>query len=143
MKYIYAIAFYSLISLQSARAGDITLYLGTQSIHATIAYTPVSREQGLMKQTRLCENCGMLFVFPKAANYKFWMKDTPLPLSIAFVAADGRIIDLTEMQPNTRTLHGTKGDVLYALEMNKGWFTEHAIRTDAYIQGLKGAPSGE
>ena len=85
----------------------------------------------------------MLFVFPKAGKYRFWMKDTPLPLSIAFIAGDGRILNITEMQANSTRTHSAHGDILYALEMNKGWFTEHAIQTQSQVQGLHQAPPGQ
>ncbi len=96
-----------------------------------------------MKNVRLCENCGMLFVFPVPGKYTFWMKDTPIPLSIAFIAADGRIIDLAEMQANTIHLHGSKGYALYALEMNQGWFSKHAIKPEDRVEELHHAPQGQ
>src|SRR5271169_4457186 len=88
-----------LIFIPSAHAENLTLKIGKQTVHAEIADTPEARAHGLMKRDHLYADCGMLFVFPVAKPYGFWMKDTPLPLSIAFVARDGRIINIAEMQP--------------------------------------------
>ena len=143
MRLIITLLLYSQFTLQPAWGSDITLRIGTHSIRAALAGTPQSRARGLMQQTQLCGNCGMLFVFPKAGKYSFWMKDTPLPLSIAFIAGDGRILNITEMQANSTHTHSAHGDILYALEMNKGWFTEHAIQTQSQVQGLHQAPLGQ
>lgn len=118
------------------------LRIGTHGIRAAIAGTPHSRERGLMQKTDLCASCGMLFVFPKAGKYNFWMKDTPLPLSIAFIAADGSIINIDEMQANTLNSHGARANALYALEMNKAWFADHAIKPEDHVEGLQQAPRG-
>jgi len=143
MRWITALILYSLMPLQAAWGEDIALRIGTHSIRATIANTPDSREHGLMKYTYLCGNCGMLFVFPKSGKYSFWMKDTPLPLSIAFIAADGNILNIAEMQANTTQTHSARGDARYALEMNKGWFAEHRIKPQDHVQGLQQAPQGK
>ena len=71
------------------------------------------------------------------------MKDTPLPLSIAFIAADGSILNIAEMKANTLQTHEAKGDALYALEMNKGWFAAHNIKPKNHVQGLQYAPPGQ
>lgn len=84
----------------------------------------------------------MLFVFPQAGKYSFWMKDTPLPLSVAFIAADGSILNIAEMPANTRQRHSAQGNALYALEMNKGWFTRHGIKPQQHVQGVHQAPRG-
>ncbi len=143
MRWLIAILILILTPLQTARGDEITLRIGSHSILATVANTPQSRERGLMKTVRLCENCGMLFVFPVAGKYTFWMKNTPLPLSIAFIAADGRIIDLVEMQANTLHFHCSSGHSLYALEMNQGWFSKHAIKPEDRVEELHLAPKGQ
>ena len=71
------------------------------------------------------------------------MKDTPTPLSIAFIAADGSILNIAEMQANTLHTHEAQGDALYALEMNKGWFSDHAIKAKDRVKGLKNTPKGQ
>jgi uncharacterized protein len=136
MRFIFAILF-STFPLQSAWGNEIVLRIGIHKIHASIADTPDSRERGLMKIRQLCENCGMLFVFPRAGKYSFWMQSTPLPLSIAFIAADGNILNIAEMEANSTRIHRAQDDILYALEMNQGWFTEHAIKPQQQIEGLQ------
>lgn len=112
------------------------LKIGTHAISAEVADTPAAREHGLMQRKALCADCGMLFVFPSASRYGFWMKDTPLPLSIAFIARDGRIINIAEMLPYTLDAHYPQADVLFALEMNGGWFAAHGINPGDKVSGL-------
>jgi uncharacterized protein len=128
-------------SLPTFAADKVTLKIGKQTLHAEIANTPVLREHGLMGREKLCSNCGMLFVFPKLDIYRFWMKNTPSALSIAFVAADGRIININEMQPNTLDIHSATAPVLYALEMDAGWFSQHHIQPNQTLRGIHQAPS--
>ena len=127
------------LALPSAWAEKIMLRIGKQTAHAEIADTPQSRERGLMQRDHLCADCGMLFVFEKADRYNFWMKDTPLPLSIAFIAANGAIINIAEMQPDTTDVHSAKRNALYALEMNSGWFARNGIKPGDRVRGLKQA----
>lgn len=143
MRWIIVLFLCSLLPLRASWGGDINLYLGTHRISAAIANTPRSRERGLMRQTQLCANCGMLFVFPTAGKHSFWMKNTPLPLSIAFIAADGSILNIAEMEANTMHTHSAQGNALFALEMNKAWFTEHAVKPDDRVDGVRHAPRGE
>lgn len=123
----------------AADAETVTLHIEGVAVHAEIARAPQSRSQGLMQRTQLCRDCGMLFIFPEAGRYAFWMKNTPLPLSIAFIAADGTILNIAEMQPNTTDAHIAHGDALYALEMNRGWFAQNNVKPGYQIKGL---PSG-
>ena len=111
-----------------------TLQIGIYRVQAEIADTPQSRERGLMQRTHLCANCGMLFVFEEAAQHGFWMKNTPLPLSIAFINADGIILNIAEMQPHTTAIHHAKGNALYALEMSRGWFAKRRIKRGQVVQ---------
>ena len=128
------------LTLSSAWAETMTLHIGQHRIRAEIARTPQSHERGLMQREQLCKDCGMLFVFPKAGRLSFWMKNTPLPLSIAFIAADGAILNIEEMQPNTTNVHSAQGDALYALEMNKSWFAKNGVKPGHRVSGLKPAP---
>lgn len=142
MRFSPALFLFCLFALQPAWGENISLQIGKHSIHAEIANTPQTREQGLMQRGLLCGNCGMLFVFEKADRYSFWMKNTPLPLSIAFIAADGSILNIEEMQPNTLDTHHAQSDALYALEMNGGWFARNGIKRGITVQGLRQAPTG-
>jgi hypothetical protein len=144
MKIIRAVLLLCLtLVLPGAWADEIILKIGAQTVRAEIANTEQSREHGLMRRDHLCADCGMLFAFEKAGRYGFWMKNTLLPLSIAFIAADGSIINIEEMQPNTIDIHNAQGEALYALEMNSGWFARNGIAPDSKVQGLKHAPKAQ
>lgn len=123
--------------LPPAWSGELRLHIGQHDISAEVADTPASRSQGLMHRKQLCAECGMLFVFEQASNYAFWMKNTLLPLSIAFIGADGSIINIEEMRPNTTDLHNAHGMALYALEMNSGWFADNGIKPRDKVLGLE------
>lgn len=125
------------VALQPAWAENILLSIGEHDIDAEIANTPQARERGLMYRQSLCPDCGMLFVFAKAGRPSFWMKNTLLPLSVAFITTDGFILNIEEMQPNTINIHRSRGgNALYALEMNSGWFARNGIRQGDQVQGL-------
>ena len=89
-----------------------------------------------MGRTRLDDGAGMLFVFESAARHCFWMRDTPLPLSIAFVDTDGRIVSLADMQPHSETLHCPPTDIRYALEVKQGEFQRRGIAAGTRVDGL-------
>lgn len=129
-----------MLFMASARAETISLNIGKHKIQAEVAATEASRNHGLMQRTQLCGDCGMLFVFGSAARHGFWMKDTVLPLALAFITRDGRILDITEMEANTTNAHFPPADILYALEMNSGWFARNDIRPGEMVRGLPLAP---
>jgi hypothetical protein len=139
MSFLPALLLSCLLALQPAWGEELTLHIGKHAVRAEIADTAKSRELGLMGRERLCADCGMLFIFEMADRHNFWMKNTPLPLSIAFIAADGGIINIEEMQPNTTTLHGALGNALYALEMNSGWFERNEVKPDDTVKGFQPA----
>lgn len=114
----------------------VPLTAGMYAIQAEVAATPASRQQGLMYRKTMPANAGMLFVFEEKAGHCFWMKNTDLPLSIAFLADDGSIVNIEDMAPQTESNHCPKAPVRYALEMNKGWFAQKGIRAGAKIGGL-------
>jgi uncharacterized membrane protein (UPF0127 family) len=131
-----------MLLMSAAPAETISLSVGKQTIQAEIAATEQSRQHGLMQRKQLCRDCGMLFVFEHAGRHSFWMKNTYLPLAIAFIASDGSILNIAEMQANTTNVHSPQGDILYALEMNRGWFAGHFIQPGDKINGLQHAPPG-
>ena len=96
-------------------------------LYIEIADTPIRQERGLMNRTTMAEDQGMIFVFPEATTVSFWMHDTLLPLSIAFIDANRRIVDLQDMQPLDETLHSSAQPYVYALEVNQGYFRRHNI----------------
>ena len=114
----------------------IELKTGIYRIQAELADTPKAREIGLMNRTSMPTNSGMLFVFEQKAGHCFWMNNTKIPLSIAFIADDGKIVNIEEMQAETTNNHCPKAAIRYALEMNKQWFLERAIAPGTTIQGL-------
>jgi uncharacterized membrane protein (UPF0127 family) len=89
-----------------------------------------------MFREKMGPNEGMVFVFEEPAGVCMWMKNTPLPLSVAFIDADGTIVNIEDMQPQTTESHCAKKPILYALEMNRGWFRQKNIRPGAKIEGL-------
>jgi len=119
---------------QAAVAQQLTL--GMNLINASVAANDADREQGLMFRKSLEPNEGMLFVFGENAGHCFWMKNTEIPLSIAFIRQDGTITDLDEMQAETTNNHCPTHNGVYALEMSKGWFTAHGIKPGMQIIGL-------
>jgi uncharacterized membrane protein (UPF0127 family) len=135
------LALFAIFSIPPAWSGELFLRVGPHPVRAEIADTPQAREYGLMQRRKLCGDCGMLFIFPLAKPYSFWMKNTPLPLSIAFIAADGHILNIEDMRPETTDLHTAAGNALYVLEMNQGWFDRHHIKSGDHIDNLGAAPA--
>jgi uncharacterized membrane protein (UPF0127 family) len=118
----------------------ITLNAGGQTIHAEVAATDETRQKGLMFRETMARNTGMLFVFPDVAYHAMWMRNTPLPLAVAFIDASGRIVSIHEMQPFTETTHQAAGPARFALEMNSEWFRRNKVNTGDIIRGLAKAP---
>ena len=96
-------------------------------VEVEIADDEAEQRRGLMERTELAENAGMLFVFDREAPRSFWMRNTLIPLSIAYIAADGRIVDIQDMQPLDETSHPSPEPAQYALEVNQGFFAERGI----------------
>lgn len=113
----------------------IKLSAGIHLIDTQLATTPEQRATGLMLRKEMASSEGMLFVFEQAAEQCFWMKNTILPLTAAFVADDGRIVNLADMQPQTTESHCSTQPVRYVLEMNQGWFKKQGIRAGFKLGG--------
>lgn len=124
------------LPVAAAELPKLTLTIGMHKVTAEVATTPDERARGLMQRFSLQPDHGMLFVFERAEPLAFWMKNTFIPLSIAFIGSDGKIINVEDMQPQTETTHWSKGPARYALEMKKGWFAEKGIGPGAVVQGL-------
>ncbi|WP_341678513.1 DUF192 domain-containing protein [Niveibacterium sp. SC-1] len=124
---------------QEFRRADLSA--GLFRIDAEIAATPAERERGLMFRENMPPNRGMLFVFDEEGRHCMWMKNTPLPLSVAFLDAGGRILNVEDMRPRTEDSHCAAGDARYALEMNDGWFKQRKLAAGAQISGVKDAAS--
>jgi uncharacterized protein len=105
----------------------VTLNIGMYRVDAEVALNGPDREQGLMQRRTLASQRGMLFIFPELARHCMWMKNTLLPLSVAFLDEQGRIINIEDMKPQTEDNHCAAQPARYALEMNRGWFKQHGI----------------
>jgi uncharacterized protein len=118
----------------------LTLNAGIHLIRAEVASTFESRMTGLMRREKLDANGGMLFVFREIAPHCMWMKNTYIPLSVAFIDEGGVIVSIADMQPQTEDSHCAARPARYALEMNQGWFAAKGITPGAKISGLEKAP---
>lgn len=113
-----------------------TLSIGIHMIKAEVAVNDEQRAQGLMFREKMAPAEGMVFRFPETRHLCMWMKNTLLPLSVAFIDEKGRIINIEDMQPQTLNAHCAKKPARYALEMNQGWFRRKNIRPGIQVVGL-------
>ena len=104
-------------------------------IQAQVAQTPDQRATGLMFRRDMPANEGMLFIFEQPAGQCFWMKNTLLPLTAAFIADDGRIVNLADMKPQSTDSHCSTRPVRYVLEMHQGWFARRGIQAGFKLSG--------
>jgi uncharacterized membrane protein (UPF0127 family) len=129
-------------SAQQAQLPLLELFAGMHRIEAEVAATSDSRQVGMMQRTIMPPQRGMLFVFPEVAKHCMWMRNTLLPLSVAFLDESGRIINVEDMQPKTENNHCSTKPARYALEMNLGWFRSRGLGAGLAITGIEKAPSG-
>ena len=101
-----------------------------------VADTDPQREQGLMYRKQLGRNDGMLFIFDEPAYHAMWMKNTLIPLSVAFVDRNGEILNILDMEPQTLDTHMAAGPATYAIETNKGWFASNKVKPGDKVTGL-------
>lgn len=144
-KLLIAIAI-TLATAFSARADPLVTYplwIGTHRLRVEVASTQEERQVGLMHRKSLGENQGMVFVFERAGVWGMWMKNTYVPLSVAFIAEDGRILNIEDMEPLSEDSHSANGPAKYALETNKGWFKKRGIKAGQRVQGLKEIPRAQ
>jgi hypothetical protein len=113
----------------------VALGAGMHRIDAQVALAPEQRQIGLMFRAEMPQHEGMLFVFEEPAQQCFWMKNTLLPLTAAFVADDGTIVNLVDMRPQTTDSHCSTAPVRFVLEMNQGWFAKRAIKAGSRLSG--------
>ena len=113
----------------------VGLSAGMYQIDAQVAQTQEQRATGLMYRRQMPQHEGMLFVFEQPSVQCFWMKNTLLPLTAAFVADDGTIVNLADMKPQTTDSHCSDKPVRYVLEMNQGWFAKKGIKPGFKLAG--------
>lgn len=114
----------------------VTLKAGFHQIDTQVAMTPEQQSIGLMHRREMPQHEGMLFVFPQATKQCFWMKNTLIPLTAAFVADDGTIVNLEDMKPETTESHCSTRPVRFVLEMNQGWFAKKGLKAGSKISGV-------
>ena len=117
------------------RLPTIQLTAGMHVIDTELAITPAQQQTGMMFRTAMGASEGMLFVNDDVALRCFWMRNTLVPLSIAFVAADGTIVNIADMQPRSEASHCSTKPVRYALEVQQGWFAKRGIKAGSKLRG--------
>jgi uncharacterized membrane protein (UPF0127 family) len=114
-----------------------SLSIGKYQLDVQLALDETTREQGLMKRKTLGANEGMLFIFPSPQRVAFWMKDTSLPLSVAYLNSGGRIIEMHDLEPfNEHSVSSSSPAIVYVIEAPRGWFTMHQILPGDLVLGL-------
>ena len=114
------------------------LRIGHHSAQVEVASTQAQQQKGLMHRKQLGTNEGMLFAFARDDRLCFWMKDTHVPLTVAFITAKGTILNYVDMQPLSEKQHCSSIPARYALEMPQGWFTRHNIQPGARVEDIQG-----
>ena len=140
---ILAIALAAAAAVAGAQAPvlrTVELGAGMYLIHAEVADRDAARALGLMHRTALAPNGGMVFVFEQDAIHCMWMKNTLVPLSVAFMDEQGTIVSIHDMQPQTEDSHCAARPARFALEMSQGWFAQKGIKPGARIGGIDKAP---
>lgn len=138
IKTILFLLFFLLIDIAHSQGlPKIPLYIKGKEIRVEVARTPEERAVGLMARKHLGKEEGMLFIFEEEGYHSFWMKNTFIPLSIAFIDKKGQIVKITDMKPLTLTSHSPPQPVLYALEMNQGWFSKNGIKVGDIVRFSK------
>jgi len=129
--------FAAIASAQEApqKLAQVRLTAGIHNINAELASTPPQREIGLMFRSVMPANDGMLFVFEQPAQQCFWMKNTLIPLSVAFIGDDGSVVNIDDMKPQTLDSHCSAKPVRFVLEMNEGWFAKRGIKAGSRLRG--------
>jgi len=114
-------------AMAASAADRVTIDANGHRILAEVADTPDARDRGLMFRTAMPADHGMLFVYPNDARHCMWMRNTYVPLSVAFLDEHGRVINTDEMVPRTDTSHCAAGPARFVLEMPAGWFLQHGV----------------
>ena len=119
---------------------EASLTIGIYRIEVEVAATEETREQGLMFREKMAPGHGMVFVFPEQHRQCMWMKNTLIPLSVAFIDGQGRIVNIEDMEAKTLNNHCSTGRISYALEMNRDWFKQRGFKAGSQVLGLDQLP---
>ena len=130
------IAFCAQAAFADATFRTATLKVGAHRLKVEVAQTDGEREKGLMFRKHMGKDDGMLFIFDEPAYHAMWMKNTLIPLSVAFLDAQGTILNILDMEPQTLDSHAAAGPAIYAIETNKGWFEEKKVKAGDKVTGL-------
>lgn len=139
MKKLLPLLLCGLAGVAQAQMPRVDLSLGFYRVEAEVAADQKNRALGLMGRRSLAPQQGMLFVFAAPARHCMWMKNTFLPLSVAFLDEEGSVINIEDMQPETENNHCAARPARFALEMNQGWFAGKGIKSGARLTGLEKA----
>ena len=146
-KQIFRLAIASMLLATSfmlqAASPLLQLSVGSGTLEVEVAATKTQRAQGLMHRTAMPDSRGMLFVYPEPAYFCLWMKNTRIPLSVAFIDAQGQVINVADMTPHSETNHCPQRNAMYALEANRGWFAKHGVGAGTQVLGLEKSPRGD
>jgi len=131
----------ALVAVTLAARADVTfksmgVKVGAHPLHVEVASSDPQRMQGLMYRKKLGRDDGMLFIFDDLAYQSMWMKNTLIPLSVAFIDGEGRILNILDMEPQTLDTHTSAGPAVYAIETNKGWFDDNRVKPGEKVTGL-------
>ena len=137
-RFIQTTAWAIVLFSQPAMAAEnfVNLTLGKHTIQAELALTPTEKKRGLMFRQALPQNHGMIFSYAAPQQICMWMKNTVIPLAVAFIDSDGRIINIAHMEPLNLKAHCSNSPASYALEMNQGWFKRNGIKSKAQVGQL-------
>ena len=136
MKRFFVILAVAIAGSAAAELPAVQLSTGMHLIRAEVANTMGTRMEGLMHRKSMPQGSGMVFVFDENATHCMWMKNTLIPLSVAFIDEAGAIINIADMQPHSEQSHCATRPARYALEMEQGWFAKRGIKPGAAIAGL-------
>jgi hypothetical protein len=134
---LFLLLILSVIEGYAQSLSRVPLYIKNKEIWVEVAKTPEERAMGLMGRTHLGKDEGMLFIFDAEGYHSFWMKNTVIPLSIAFIDKEYKIVKISEMKPLTVDSHPPPQPILYALEMGKGWFSVNGIKAGDAVKFSK------
>lgn len=134
----------SLVAVAPALADPLLTYplrIRGHAVRAEVANTEESRRTGLMFRRSMPDDNGMVFTYEHPGIQSMWMKNTLMPLSVAFIGRDGRILNIEDMQPQTLDAHSSDGEAWWSLEMNQGWFAKHGVGKGDKVEGLAAIPA--